>query len=81
MWYAFVDTVSYITSLAYINEGVKYLPQAIEGVKKESILILLDNIKRIGIIDEKELDDYENKISCRYITNQDTRLNKEDFAF
>lgn len=81
MWYILVDTVSYVTRIAYMNEGIKYLPQAIEGINKESILTLMHNIECVGIISEEELDNYQEKIASKHFECKYENIKKSDFEF
>lgn len=63
LWCLLVDIVAYIAWLEYKKENVKYLPQALEGIRDDSLQILLESAVETTFITEEEILEMQNQLS------------------
>lgn len=73
-WLFLVDTVSYTAWNAYKKENTKYLPQALEGIKEESFIILLESAVETSFITKDEIAIMEQRLLLNYQTIDEKRL-------
>lgn len=65
LWCLLVDIVSYIAWMEYKKEKTRYLPQALEGIREESLLVLAESAVETSFITEEEISLIQNRIlSC-----------------
>ncbi len=77
VWSLLVDTVSYTSWKAYKKEKTKYLPQALEGIKEDSLLVFIESAVETTFTKE-ELDVMEQHHLANYQTNYNV-INRIDF--
>ncbi|MCM1563672.1 MAG: Imm6 family immunity protein [Clostridium sp.] len=56
VWSLLVDTVAYTSWAAYMKENAKYLPQMLDGIEEESIIVLIESALKTGFISQEEVD-------------------------
>ena len=78
VWSLLVDVVSYTSWKAYKKEKTKYLPQALEGIKEDSILVFIESAVETTFITKEELDVMEQHLMGNYQTNFNG-INRSDF--
>jgi len=78
IWSLLVDTVSYTSWKAYKKEKTKYLPQALEGIKEDSLLVFIESAVETTFITKEELDVMEQHLLANYQTNYNG-INRSDF--
>ena len=79
LWSLIVDIVSYTAWMGYKKENTKYLPQALESIKEDSIIILLKSAVETNFITEKEVLIMQQKLLSNYKSDEDMVISKEDF--
>lgn len=78
VWSLLVDTVSYTSWKAYKKEKTKYLPQALEGIKEDSLLVFIESAVETTFVTKEEMDVMEQQLLSNYQTNYNG-INKSDF--
>lgn len=56
VWSLLVDTVAYTSWAAYMKENTKYLPQMLDGIEEESIIVLIESALETGFISQEEVN-------------------------
>ena len=79
IWCLLVDIVSYMAWIEYKKEKVKYLPQALEGIREDSILVLLDSAVETTFITEDEISMMQNKLLHCLDSTENKKVNKDFF--
>lgn len=80
IWSLLVDTVSYTAWKAYKKENTKYLPQALEGIKEENIIIFVESAVETTFITRKEIEEMEQRLLSNFQLSADkTILKRDDF--
>ncbi|MGP1906851.1 Imm6 family immunity protein [Metabacillus sp. JX24] len=79
IWSLMVDAVAYTSWEAFKSEGVKYLPQSLEGISTDSISTILESAVETSFVKEEEINRMVTVVS-EYSESDLERLNKkEDF--
>ncbi len=76
-----VDTVSYTSWKAYKKEKTKYLPQALEGIKEDSLLIFMQSAVETTFITKEELDLIKHNFLSNYQTNYNGIIRSDFITF
>lgn len=71
LWSLLVDTVSYTSWKAYKKENTKYLPQALEGIKEESLIIFIESAVDTSFITKDEIAVMEQHLLSSYQISDD----------
>ncbi|AQS07228.1 Imm6 family immunity protein [Clostridium beijerinckii] len=80
LWSLLVDTVSYTAWKAYKKENTKYFPQALEGIKEESIIIFMESAVETSFISKDEIALMEQHLLANYqISDDKIVINRESF--
>lgn len=78
LWSLLVDTVAYVSWVAYMEEKAMYLPQMIEGIGEESITIIIESAIKTGFITKSEIDELLNELVINARNGVSKVVNKED---
>lgn len=79
LWSLLVDTIAYTSWMAYKKEKTKYLPQMLEGIKEDSILILIESAIETSFITQEEVQVMIKRLLSCYQTGCDNiAIKKED---
>lgn len=79
LWSLLVDAVAYTSWEAYKKEKVKHLPQALEGINKDSITIFLNSTVETGFITSKEVEKIRKGIEVYQSAKEEIPTNREAF--
>ncbi|MCY8093429.1 Imm6 family immunity protein [Bacillus haynesii] len=79
LWSLLVDAVAFTSWEAYKKEEVKYLPQALEGINNDSIIIFLNSAVETGFITSKEVEKIRKGIEDYQSTKEEISTNREEF--
>lgn len=78
LWSLLVDVVAYTSWAAYSKENTKYLPQMIEGIKEDSLLILLESAVETGFITQEEVSVIAKHMVSKYHLQNDNMVIKKE---
>lgn len=79
IWALLVDAVAYTSWEAYKNENVKYLPQSLESINTDSIIIFLNSAVETSFVKVEEIKKIEKIINDYRIKNTALPKKREDF--
>mgnify|MGYP004505504955 CR=1 FL=1 len=79
LWSLIVDIVSYTAWMGYKKENTKYLPQALESIREDSIIILIKSAVETNFITENEVLIMQQQLLSNYKLDEDMVISKEDF--
>ena len=79
LWNLIVDIVSYTAWMGYKKENTKYLPQALESIREDSIIILIKSAVETNFITENEVLIMQQQLLSNYKLDEDMVISKEDF--
>ena len=66
LWSLFVDVVAYTSWTAFKREKMKYLPQMIEGIKENSLIILIESAIETTFITKEEIEAVAKQLISKY---------------
>lgn len=79
LWNIIVDIVSYTSWIGYKKENTKCLPQALEGIREDSIIILIESAVETSFITENEVLIMQQQLLSNYKLDENIVISKEDF--
>ncbi|MBU3202525.1 immunity 6 family protein [Clostridium estertheticum] len=80
LWSLLVDTVCYTSWRAYKKEKRKYLPQSLEGIKEESLIIFIESAIETTFVTKEEIVTMEQHLLSNYQVRNDKRvIIRDDF--
>ncbi|XBO85505.1 Imm6 family immunity protein [Bacillus licheniformis] len=79
LWSLLVDAVAYTSWEAYKKEKVKYLPQALEGINNDSIIIFLNSAVETSFITPKEVEKIGKSIEVYQNKNNEIPTKRGEF--
>lgn len=79
IWSVLVDTVSYTSWKAYKKEKTKYLPQALESIKEESLMIFIESVIEAGFITKGTITVMEKNLFSSNQMKEGIVIVKDDF--
>ncbi len=79
LWCVLVDIVAYAAWIEYKRENAKYLPQALEGISEDSLLVLIESAVETTFITEEEILIMQKKLSSCPEFIEDEIANKNLF--
>ncbi|MBC2390514.1 Imm6 family immunity protein [Listeria booriae] len=72
IWYVLLDSVAYVAWKMYKESGVKFLPQALEGIDEDRISDFIENIEKSGLMKKEDIEEVLGMLNDR-----DSDLTKE----
>ncbi|MGE6260573.1 Imm6 family immunity protein [Heyndrickxia sporothermodurans] len=79
LWSLLVDIVSYTAWKAYKREKTIYLPQALEGIKEESVAILIESAIETTFITKEKIQLMEQRLLNKLQVSNDKTITRYDF--
>lgn len=79
LWNLIVDIVAYTSWIGYKKENTKYLPQALEGIREDSIITLIESAVETSFITENEVLIMQQQLLSNYKLDNDIVIRKEEF--
>lgn len=79
LWSLLVDVVAYTSWTAFKREKMKYLPQMLEGIKENSLIILIESAIETAFITKEEIEAIAKQLISKYcLENNNVAIKKED---
>lgn len=78
LWYLLVDIVAYTAWIEYKKENVSCLPQALESIKDDSIVAIIESAVDTAFITEEEIEKIYNQILAN-LNIEGNKIKKELF--
>ncbi|MFY4775058.1 Imm6 family immunity protein [Metabacillus sp. RGM 3146] len=79
MWSLLVDTVAYTAWQAYKKEKTKYLPQALEGIKEDSLDVYYQSALETSFITNEQIQNMKRQLMKNQQYFNGVTITKEDF--
>lgn len=74
LWSLLVDAVAYTSWRVYKKENAKYLPQALESIKEDSIITFIDSAIKTSFITLSEIQNMKKYLLLNYQSGRDNAI-------